>query len=749
MKILIQITLSLAPFLLPLTSLAASDYPPQVKTVVEQRCMVCHGCYDAPCQLKLDAWAGMQRGASKEQVYSLRLKAAPPTRLFEDAQTTEEWRKKGFYPILDEEAPEHGVIARMLALKQQHPLPVGNVLPETIPLGLDREQQCTKPETFDTFAANYPLWGMPYGLPALNAKEHETLNNWLLEGARGIAVDAPTAEEKEAVHHWESFFNGESLKQQLMSRYMYEHLFTANLYFSEFGESGGYYTLVRSRTPPGQPIEVIATRRPYDDPGTGKFFYRLQPLRTAVLAKRHMPYALNSARMSRWQSLFLDPDYTVSALPSYATDTASNPFITFRELPQSSRYKFMLDEAQFTIMGFIKGPVCRGQVALNVIDDHFWVVFLDPDRKGVQENAEFLAKESKNLRLPADKLGGALVSIIEWRGYSREQLKFLKAKFEYIQKMTGPEGTKVNLDLIWDGDGENDNAALTVFRHDNSASVVKGFVGQQPKTAWVIDYSLLERIHYLLVAGYDVFGNVAHQLETRLYMDFLRMEGEQNFLFFLPPQERIVLRDFWYREAEEEALQFVMTDSVAFDRTTDIQYKTADPKSELLSMLQQRLAGATADRYQPADSAFDKLQTLQGTPFSLMPEVAFIEVVSSDSDSHAYYTIVHNDAFLNNAQVFHEDQRRVPEEDYLTVVKGFIGSYPNAFFQVPESELEAFVTAIESMRNETDYASLVSFYGIRRNQEAFWPLSDKFHSHYQKTFPREAGLFDLNRYQNR
>ena len=43
--------------------------------------------------------------------------------------------------------------------------------------------------------------------------------------------------------------------------------------------------------------------------------------------------------------------------------------------------------------------------------------------------------------------------------------------------------------------------------------MVKGLVGQQPKTAWVIDYSLLERIHYLLVAGFDVFGNVAHQLK--------------------------------------------------------------------------------------------------------------------------------------------------------------------------------------------------------------------------------------------
>jgi hypothetical protein len=749
MRIFARFTLTLAVLLFPLASLADRDYPANVKPIIEQRCMVCHGCYDAPCQLKLDAWAGVQRGASAEQVYSLRLKAAPPTRLFEDAQTVEQWRSKGFYSMLDEQAPEQGVMTRMLALKQQHPLPLGNTLPDTITLGLDREQQCTKPEAFDTFAANYPLWGMPYGLPGLNKAEHATLTEWLQRGARGVPVAAPTAAEADAIKHWEAFFNGNSLKQQLMSRYMFEHLFIADLYFSDLGEDGRYYTLVRSSTPPGQPIDIIATRRPYDDPGQTRVYYRLQVLRTAVLAKRHMPYALNSARMQRWQSLFLDPDYEVTTLPSYTTEVASNPFIAFRELPQTARYKFMLDEAQFTIMGFTKGPVCRGQVALNVIDDHFWVVFLDPDRKGVQENAQFLAAESKNLRLPADKLGGALVSMIEWRGYSREQLKFLKAKFKYIQKMTGPDGSKVNVDLIWDGGGENDNAALTVFRHDNSASVVKGFVGQQPKTAWVIDYSLLERIHYLLVAGYDVFGNVAHQLETRLYMDFLRMEGEQNFLFFLPPRERIVLRDFWYREAEKDAQQFMMTDSAAFDRTTDIQYKTDDPKQELLNMLQQRLTGATAERYQPADSHFDNLQTLQGTPFSLMPEVSFLQVVGNDPDDYAYYTIVHNDAFLNNAQVFHENQRRVPEEDYLTVVKGFIGSYPNAFFQVPESELDDFVDAIESMRNETDYARLVSFYGIRRNQATFWPLSDKLLQHYRETFPREAGLFDLNRYENR
>lgn len=41
---------------------------------------------------------------------------------------------------------------------------------------------------------------------------------------------------------------------------------------------------------------------------------------------------------------------------------------------------------------------------------------------------------------------------------------------------------------------------------------------------------------YLQVAGYNVFDNMRHQLNTRLCMDFLRMEGEYMFLSYLPLQ---------------------------------------------------------------------------------------------------------------------------------------------------------------------------------------------------------------------
>lgn len=747
-KILLRLSLLLTALA---SGPAASDttYPGAVKTIVEQRCMVCHGCYDAPCQLKLDAFAGAKRGASKEIVYDgTRLTAATPTRLFEDAQTIEQWRQLGFYPVLDDTSPDEGTLTRMLELKRAHPLPQSDLLPDAITLGLDRKQQCVKPGEFDKFARDYPLWGMPYGLPALDDDSHRVMTQWLASGAPGVAVEPPSPALQSAITQWETFFNGESLKERLMARYMYEHLFIGNLYFSDEQENDRYFNLVRSRTPPGEAIDIIATRRPYDDPGTTEFFYRLQPLRTALLAKRHMPYALNNARMARWRELFLAPDYTVTALPGYERQNAENPFITFRELPENARYRFMLDEAHFTIMGYIKGPVCRGQVALNVIDDHFWVVFLNPDRPTGLESAEFLAKVSGDLRLPADRERGAMVTMIEWRNYSQAQLKFLKDKFAHIKKSFGPKGMRLDMGFIWDGDGTNDNAALTIFRHNNSASVVKGFVGQQPNTAWVIDYSLLERIHYLLVAGFDVFGNIAHQLETRLYMDFLRMEGEQNFLFFLPPDHRLILRDFWYREATKEANRFVMTDSVAVDRTTGITFETDNPKRELMNMLRNRTKVANTGRYKVKDRRFDHLQGLQSAAFSYMPEVSFLEVTSAEQEPQVY-TIVHNNSFANNAEVFREAQRRIPQEDYLTVTEGFVGAYPNAFFQVGDKELTQFLDAIASLQSEDDYAQLVTTYGVRRTQPGFWKVSDELNAQYRAQSPREAGIFDLNRYENR
>ena len=50
------------------------SYRAEVQPILEQRCVVCHGCYDAPCQLKLGAWEGIARGASTAVVVVLFMK---------------------------------------------------------------------------------------------------------------------------------------------------------------------------------------------------------------------------------------------------------------------------------------------------------------------------------------------------------------------------------------------------------------------------------------------------------------------------------------------------------------------------------------------------------------------------------------------------------------------------------------------------------------------------------------------------
>jgi hypothetical protein len=748
----------LAPWLLLLLGLPALgddswlhlDYPADVKPIVEQRCVVCHGCYDAPCQLKLDAYGGLVRGASEKKVYDgSRLLPANLTRLFDDGHTLGEWRSKGFYPVLDDQDPRRGTLFGMLALKEEYPLPATGVLPDSFDFRLDRNQSCPQPGAMQDYRQQRPYQGMPYGLPGLDAERLATMTDWIRAGAPGVAVAPRPQEEVRAVEAWEAFLNGETARQQLMSRYIFEHLFIASLYFDEEGDAASTYRLVRSRTPSGEPIDVIATRRPYDDPGVERFYYRLQPRPVTRTAKRHMPYALNPARMARWRELFLDPDYTVNTLPGYERKAAANPFITFEDLPVNARYRFMLEEAHYTIMAYIKGPVCRGQVALNVIDDHFWVAFVRPNLVDPEQSAEFLAREAREMRLPQPK-GSLVVTLLQWRKYAKSQRRFLRAQARSTAAVIEAGQLDLDLDLIWDGGAQqNPNAALTVFRHFDSASVVRGFVGQQPKTMWIIDYSLLERIHYLLVAGFDVYGAIGHQLESRLYMDFLRMEGEQAFLLFLPEEERLATRNHWYRDARSHVRDYIMSpENAGYRRPSSIAYATDDPRSEFMEMLRAHIPAARATRFHVDSPPLRALMDAPNSSFANMPEVAFLQVLGKRGE-HDYYTLVHNRAVLNNAQLFQEEDRRIPAEDTLTVARGFIGAYPNMFFQVTRGELERFTSQVASLADREDYTRLVERYGVRRTAPWFWKYSDDAHAAYRASFPVEAGLFDLNRYENR
>jgi hypothetical protein len=736
------------------------SYRTDIQPILNHRCVVCHACYDAPCQLKLTAWEGIARGATRQKVYdSARLLEAAPTRLFIDAHTASGWRSRDFHPVLNERAqtPEAnlsaGLLFRMLDLKRRHPLPDSGVLPAAVfDFSLNRKQQCATIEEFDTFEKNYPQWGMPYGLPGLSTAEQATLQHWLEQGAPYAGAAALPSAEAAQVQDWERFLNGESLKAQLMGRYLYEHLFLAHLYI-ESDPQRHYFRLVRSATPTGQPIREIATRRPYDDPGVEQVYYRLAMERETLVAKTHMPYALGPARMALWRQLFLAPDYDVAVLPSYAPEVAANPFVAFHSLPVDARYRFMLDEAWFTIMGFIKGPVCRGQIAVDVIEDRFWVFFVAPGEFESAADADFLARQSRNLSLPSAAGSNALI-LATWLEYSHREDDYLQAKSEYLQhRLNTP--SKVNLDLIWDGGGENPNAALTVFRNYDNASVVKGLVGGPPKTAWVIGYPLLERIHYLLVAGFDVYGNAGHQLNSRLYMDFLRMEGEFNFLALLPAGQRDAVRDYWYRDTSQAVKQYLYGTRAWFNQDSGIDYHSSDPQRELYGLLQTRLAPVLDRRYD-LDTVNDPvlrnelqvLGNLHGRALSLLPEVAFLRLDDPAGPSR-YFTLLRNTGHYNVTHLADEKKELVPAEDTLTVVPGFIGAYPNALYVVPRGALPEFTAAVRALASEDDYRALADRFAIRRTHPQFWTYSDALQDTHARLAPIEAGLFDYNRLENR
>jgi len=732
------------------------DYWNEVKPILEQRCS--HACYDAPCQLKLSSIEGIERGASPTLVYKQsRLKSIQPTRLFEDAQTVAHWRALGFHPVLNEYADtpeanrEAGVMHRILTQKDEHPLPEGRVLPDSFDLDLNRKQFCAKPETIDEYAREHPLWGMPYALPGLEPARQATLLQWLEQGAVYTARAPLPAAFQDEVRNWEGFLNVASLKAQLAGRYIYEHLFLAHLYFTDL-DNRRFFRLVRSETPPGEPVQIIATRRPYNDPGVERVYYRLVEELGTIVTKTHMPYALNSARMDRWRELFLEADFEVTERPSYADELASNPFKTFKEIPSASRYKFLLDEAQYTIGSFIKGPVCRGQVALNVINDRFWVFFVDPEDPNTALIVNFYAELQESIELPAANQS-VYRPLALWRRYSKQQKALITSLDDYLTENNASIGD-ITLNAIWDGDGVNDNAALTVFRHFDSATVEKGLIGKPPKTAWVIDYALLEKIHYLLVAGYDVFDNLGHQVVTRAYMDFLRMEGEVNFLWLLPPDVRDRERAYWYRDADEKVMEYMTVPRFESELVPGIDYQTNDEKNELFQLLAQRLGPVLSQRYdleairdEAIRNILAPIEDLVGQAATLMPQTALVEILGQSDKT--YVTLLRNDAHLNLTSLFGEKKSRKPDEDTLSVIPGFLGSYPNAFFVVSQVELDRFVEMISSLRTEADYSLLLDNYGVRRTNPGFWNQSDVFHAAYRDDAPVEHGLFDFNRFENR
>lgn len=755
-----RLLLSLCLWLIsPILLAEPLSYSRDIQPIFSKNCVACHACYDAPCQLNLGSAEGVARGAHKLPVYDgIRTQAQATTRLYIDAQDTPAWRRKEFFSVLDGQGSQAALLARMLQLGHQTPLTANAKLPEGLDIGIKRNNQCPLPDEFEAYARNNPLAGMPFAVTGLSSADYDTLQRWLAQGAPlDQQILVPTVGERKQIAAWETLLNAPGARQALVARWLYEHLFLAHLHFDE-GESGHFFQLVRSRTPSGQPLDIIATRRPNDDPGS-QFYYRLRPVHGVIVHKTHITYGLSARKLARVRELFFSGDWQVDALPGYGLQRRANPFETFAAIPAQARYQFMLDNAEYFVRTFIRGPVCRGQIATDVIRDNFWVIFQSPEQDLYIKDQNYRQQATPLLAMP-----GQIDEIIDlpilWRNYRNK-----RNQYEALRKQRYAEAPQPSWSHIWAG---NDNALLTIFRQHDSASVRKGLIGEMPQTLWWMDYPLLERTYYQLVVNFDVFGNVSHQAQTRLYFDLIRNGAEVNFLRLMPADSRKAYLSDWYQNSGKLKL-WLDYESIDHKTPTALRLDASDPKRDFLSRLLERYGSLNArpdpinrcrDAHchrpgidpdlQRAEQALSRLAAKPAAALKViqqLPEATLLRIELA-SGQREVYSLLRNRAHSNVAFMYGEALRYQPGLDTLTVYPGVLSSYPNFLFNLSAEAVPEFVAALEQSRDAAAFERLVERWGIRRSHPDFWAYFHDLSAYIRETEPLEAGVLDMNRYQN-
>ncbi|MEC9283204.1 MAG: fatty acid cis/trans isomerase [Bdellovibrionota bacterium] len=722
-------------------------YEKNVQSIFDGRCIACHSCFNAPCQLKLTSYEGLKRGASKNDIFDFNdIKAKSPSRLYIDAHSEHAWRKKDFFPVVGDGSAylllkmvngQQGVESK---LQKEYLAEESRVCP-----------QDGGSEDFAKYMEKNPAGRMPYGLPGLEKKDITNIMKWISDGSNGPVLRELEAEIsksdkfKEKINQWEVFFNRPSMKAKLVSRYFFEHLFLADIYFEEHPEA--FFRLVRSKTKVGE-IEEIASVFPFDDPGKD-FYYRMRPVTESLVHKANIPFLFSEKRREKWEKDFFQGKWKEDpkVMPPYGK-LASNPFETFKAVPVKARYEFFLENSAYHVMTFIKGPVCKGQTAVNVINDHFWVFFVDPS-KDVLVNSEKAYKEvTESIKFPS-AIADDFKPLVDFRdNYWRS----VEAKFRHVD-----EFGDLDRSWLWNGKRENTNVALSIFRHFNSASILRGLRGEIPKTVWVLDYHVFESIYYNLTAGYNVFGPILHQLNSRLFMEISRVASEDLFLSFLDKSQRQKLREQWTQKVpkQKESITKRLVDVLTNDAREKLseKYVYQGSRFQVNNPLNKQgfLQDLKANHYsrkqllidQDAKDFFLKqIESLPAGAVQYLPDAIML------SWKGKLWTLVHNKDHYNVAMLFFEDDRRRPEKDSITLIRGMGASYANLMMKLDEQSMIGFVSEMKKAKSKDAVYKILRKYAMSRADSKFWELYDELNSQTYNPVSKERGVIDLNRYMN-
>lgn len=741
-------------------------YLDKIQPIFNRRCIVCHGCLDSPCLLKLTCYEGLIRGARKGNPDSTHLFAEKPVRLT-DQPSLAAWREQGFCSVVEqqgppEDRPAKSILFRILVAGTEHNQPPFDLKPIEPVYQLVNAHVCPCTQGMDAYLKKRPTAGMPFGLPALSPNENQVFSEWISAGSPGptasVMVEVEKLAQPEVIARWEAFFNQEAELSPLVSRFIFEHAFLATLHFDEAPNE--YFRLVRSTTPPikintdedgnsvvvASPIHEIKTARPYDTPylaGVDKFYYRLKKVTESRVQKSLFVWQLNDAKLQHLDELFFQVDAVAgkSLTPGYANH---NPFEVFQAIPARSRSLFLVENSHLIVSGMIRGPVCVGNLATYAIKDNFWVFFVDP------AHDPSVLKPELGLQSWEDFMGYGIKGNVEYNDAYNRMLDKYK-----------PNGYQIT--DVWNGNQENSNAWLTIIRNETNATVLRGRQGGIPPTFWLIDYSGFERLYYSLVVNYEYYGSVEQKLATWEFMSRLRQEFEDNFLRLLPVDKRQKYRDLWTRGIGQELLFRMPFPGEDVGKGFDVT--EADPISGVLSKIQSRFTEAVSG---PPDllNAGQKPEVALSDPvvdfadweaavstLTVQTHLKFTQFLPSNTfvrltvgGESRVYSLVANRSYAFNNVVFDENGARQPELDTMSAYHGLVGDFPNLIVDLKIEQASAFLTELSAVSTAVEWSAWKEKYGILRNTAAFWPLLDWLTDWNFDNRQPDAGYFDLKYY---
>ncbi len=745
-------------------------YLDEVQPALAERCAVCHACTNGPCQLNMTSFAALERGVSSKNPYKFGLFDSFPTRV-SDNRTLQAWRDLGFRSVLPQGGdPKKSIFYRALELGERN---VASTDPNAGPIRTsvaralaqahnEGKYSCPVNDvSWWWFSLRNPQGGMPWGLPS-DEDNHEVLERWVLDGAPGPSAEALASiqqpqvtpmtqvEPVTIIESWETFLGGDDLRSQLVARYIYEHAYSANIHFDE--NPGEFYRIVRSRTAAPAPIELIYSDMPQDDPGPGRVYYRLEKIDRVIEGKVHVPWELGLDDLEHLRELFLSGDWNVGSLPGYAS---RNPFEYFAAIPAQARSRFMLENSRMLYAQFARGPICLIQEASFAVDEHFWILFLDPDSDPTVLEPK-LGLDTWDVFFDKD---GSLTASLPLIGDKYGELLYRQA-FEDTLRRHKPEGLGVQ--DVWTGDGKYPDAWLTVHRNQYSVDVHNTLdrpITGTPRSVWLISYANFERMFYNAVTQYKFWGSAFHQNTSFSWQIWTRTEAEDLWASLLPDQSyRQMLRDRFTSYAGK--VYYKLFDDYAQGRPSASPELTTDDAvaRELYRRMESVLGPADRLNHWPSnqlpsyiDDSIDDVEEFEAglrtltnreAPFArYVPNVVHLRL----GGQHLYSLVVVR-GFKDSKIISTEKADRAPEHDSLRAVPGMVAYEAHMFVDLAFDDASAFLNELQAVDDLPAWNGFSDRYKIGRNSPTFWPFVDWLHDWMEANTPVRAALLELRVY---